>query len=73
MSIRMTDKTGAINKIVPANKKQEWINKGYVELKEDKELEAYTVPELKKMCKEKGLKGYSKLNESELIALLEGE
>lgn len=38
-----------------------------------KELIDYTVSELKSMCKEKGLKGYSKLNEKELIELLEGK
>lgn len=30
----------------------------------------YTVPELKAMCKEQGLTGYSKLKEAELIELL---
>ena len=45
---------------------------GVKEVKE-KEFINYTVSELKEMCKQKGLKGYSKLNESELIALLEGE
>jgi len=37
-----------------------------VEIKEDR----YTVAELRAMCKTKGLKGYSKLKEIELIALL---
>lgn len=32
-----------------------------------------SVKELKELCKERGLKGYSKLNEAELIALLRGE
>lgn len=30
----------------------------------------YTVKELKAMCKDKGLKGYSKLKEQELLDLL---
>lgn len=32
--------------------------------------ERYTVKELKQMCKDKGLTGYSKLKEAELINLL---
>jgi len=32
----MRDTTGAINKIVPVEKKQEWLNKGYIEVKEEK-------------------------------------
>lgn len=32
-----------------------------------------SVKELKELCKERGLKGYSKMNEAELIALLSGE
>ena len=39
----------------------------------EKELKDYTVKELKEMCKEKGIKGYSKLNEKNLIALIEGD
>lgn len=38
-----------------------------------KALSKCTLEELKAMCKERGLKGYSKLNEEELIKLLEGE
>lgn len=38
-----------------------------------KGLSKCTLEELKAMCKERGLKGYSKLNEEELIKLLEGE
>jgi endogenous inhibitor of DNA gyrase (YacG/DUF329 family) len=41
--------------------------------KEVKNLKDYTVKELKEMCKEKGIKGYSKLNEKDLIALIEGD
>ena len=37
-----------------------------------KSLEEYTLKELRDMCKERGLKGYSKMSEAELIALLEG-
>ncbi|MER2006713.1 MAG: Rho termination factor N-terminal domain-containing protein [Psychrobacillus sp.] len=36
-------------------------------------LVEYTISELKALCKERGLKGYSKFNEAELIALLSGE
>ena len=39
---------------------------------EIKKLSDYTVKELKAMCKEKGLSGYSNLKEKELIELLEG-
>lgn len=35
-------------------------------------LSEYTLSELKVMCKERGLKGYSKMSEIELIELLEG-
>ena len=34
------------------------------------QLKALTVKELKALCKEKGLSGYSKLKEEELISLL---
>ena len=37
-----------------------------------KSLEEYTLKELREMCKERGLKGYSKMSEAELIELLEG-
>ena len=37
-----------------------------------KELEALTIQELKAKCKERGLSGYSKLKEQELIDLLVG-
>lgn len=40
---------------------------------EVKNLKDYTVKELKVMCKKRGLKGYSRLNENKLIELLEGE
>ncbi len=36
------------------------------------ELKALTVKELKVLCKERGLSGYSRLREDELIALLKG-
>ena len=35
------------------------------------DLTKYTIKELREMCKEKGLTGYSKLSEPELIKLLE--
>ena len=35
-------------------------------------LVEYTVPELKAMCKERGLTGYSKKSEAELIQMLLG-
>lgn len=38
---------------------------------EETPKEKYTVKELRAMCKERGLTGYSKLKEAELIALLE--
>ena len=38
-----------------------------------KKLLDLTIEELKVMCKSRGLKGYSKLNELELVKLLEGE
>ena len=39
--------------------------------KEDKVIsDTYTVKELKAMCREKGLTGYSKLKEKDLIVLL---
>jgi len=34
--------------------------------------EKYTVKELKEMCKEKGLKGYSRMNEADLVKLIQG-
>ena len=37
-----------------------------------KELKEYTVKELKAMCKERGLKGYSRKSEAELIEMLQG-
>jgi len=37
------------------------------------ELKALTIKELKSMCKQKGLKGYSKLKEDELISLILGK
>ena len=39
---------------------------------QQKPLDEYTLSELKVMCKERGLKGYSKMSEAELIELLEG-
>lgn len=33
---------------------------------------SYSVAELKQMCKEKGLKGYSKKTEQELIEMIQG-
>lgn len=41
-----------------------------VDTKEEKVDTKLTVKELKKICKEKGLTGYSKLKEEELIALI---
>lgn len=41
-----------------------------VETKEESASEKYTVKELRAMCKEKGITGYSKLKEAELIELL---
>lgn len=38
--------------------------------KEESVKEKYTVKELKDMCKENGIKGYSKMNEEELIEVL---
>lgn len=38
--------------------------------KEFYDIEGYTLPELKKMAKERGLEGYSKLNKQKLIELL---
>lgn len=43
-----------------------------IETNSSKSLEEYTVKELREMCKERGLKGYSKMSEVELIELLEG-
>jgi len=42
-----------------------------VELTNKEIDERLTVKELKALCKERGLKGYSKLKEAELIELLE--
>ena len=39
---------------------------------QQKPLDEYTLSELKVMCKERGLKGYSKMSEAEQIELLEG-
>ena len=40
------------------------------EVKED--MTKYTVKELKKMCKERGITGYSRKKEAELIEMLQG-
>lgn len=39
---------------------------------QQKPFDEYTLSELKAMCKERGLKGYSKMSEAELIELLKG-
>jgi len=36
-------------------------------------MESYTVPELKKLARERGYKGYSKMRKAEIIALLRGK
>lgn len=41
-------------------------------IKQVEDLTKYTVKELREKCKERGLTGYSKLSEAELIKLLEG-
>lgn len=46
--------------------KQEFL----LDIKEESVAERLTVKELKQMCKDKGLTGYSKLKEAELIELL---
>jgi len=40
--------------------------------KEKEDMTKYTVKELKQMCKDKGITGYSRLRESELIEILQG-
>lgn len=49
--------------------------KGYgvpIDSIQPRSLAEYSVSELKALCKERGLKGYSKLSEAELIAMLTG-
>lgn len=43
-----------------------------VEKVEKVELSDYTVKELKEICKEKGITGYSRMKEAELIEVIEG-
>lgn len=49
--------------------------KGYgvpIDSIQPRSLAEYSLAELKALCKERGLKGYSKMSEAELIELLEG-
>ena len=40
-------------------------------VKQSDDLTSYSIKELREMCKKRGLTGYSKLTEAELIKLLE--
>ncbi len=64
-----TDANAKSNQNIKVGVRQEAPNQ---DLADDNDLKDLTVKELKRLCKDRGLTGYSRLKEAELIALIQG-
>ncbi len=65
-----TDADAKSNQDIKVGDEQEAPNQDLTD--EENDLESLTVKELKKLCRDRGLKGYSRMKEAELIALIQG-